>query len=118
METRNGGKRTTGNDQLAETISKIPQSMEEIARSILRSNNEMIQLFQNINNDLIQEIQQQSELTRRCIINCFENQKQEQTTANEDNKEIIDTLSKETRKCIEQCTEKMVLSIQSAFSTK
>ena len=64
MKTRAGGNKSTDNETSpsADTITTmLPQLMEEIASSIRRSNDQIIDLFHSINNDLIQAIQTQEE---------------------------------------------------------
>ena len=107
MNTRAGGRNGSLEQQYADVFINLPQRMEQIANAIQQSNSQMIQLVQNISNDMIQTIQTQSELTRQCIRECFEEQK----VNNEDKKELLDTLSKETKQCIETCTEKITSSI-------
>jgi len=66
-----------------------------------------------ISNDLIQTIQSQGELTRRCVIKCFE----DQTTRHEEQKELMDTIGKSTKECIETCTETIVSCIKTSLPT-
>ena len=105
MMTRSGGNK---NEQTsADILSKLPEQMEKIANAIRYSNNQMIDLFQNINNDLIQTIQSQGELTRQCIKSCFN----DQGVHEEDKKELIDSLIKRTNETIRKSTKEMLESM-------
>lgn len=96
---------------IIENLSKLPEQMENIATSIRHSNSEMIDLFQRINNDVIITIQSQSELTRQCIVKCFE----DHSTNEEDKKELIDVLIKTTNKTIENSSKEMIECMKETF---
>ena len=95
-----------------DAIANLPSALNNLSNSIKRSNDQLIELFMSISNDMIQTMQEQGELTRKKIEHCFEDYKVD----NEDRKEYLESLNNSTKTCMVECTQKMITGISQALS--